>query len=244
MVGDATTASKPSVTSWPWDGVNRRRTGGREPDRPSVSSLPASPAGSGRRGRAARSNAGTYRQGTDMRKVILKMHTSLDGYVRDAGGEVRDWIFRSYDEELQAWEVDLLWQAGTHVMGRRLYEEMAAYWPRSTEPFAQPMNEIPKVVFSRTMRRADWGPSRVFAGAVEAELARLKQDSGKDILAHGGAEFAQALSGFGLIDEYRLIVHPVFLAGGLPLFRTPTDLKLLGVRSFPAGAVAVTYGRA
>ena len=90
-----------------------------------------------------------------MRNVVLKMHVSLDGYVKATSGDVMGWIFRTYDNELKAWEVDLLWQAGTHIMGRRLYEEMVAYWPTSTEEFAPPMNEIPKVVFSKTMRQAD-----------------------------------------------------------------------------------------
>jgi dihydrofolate reductase len=78
---------------------------------------------------------------------------------------------------------------------------------------------------------------------VGEELARLKQESGKDILAHGGAEFAQSLSRLRLIDEYRFIVHPIVLAGGLPLFKASMDLKLLSTRSFPAGAVALIYGR-
>ena len=81
---------------------------------------------------------------------------------------------------------------------------------------------VPKVVFSKTMRQADWTHSRISNCDVEEELARLKQESGKAILAHGGAEFAQSLSRLGLIDEYRLIVHPVYLAGGLPLFKEPT----------------------
>jgi len=178
-----------------------------------------------------------------MRQVVLKMHVSLDGYVRAASGDVLDWVFRTYDDKLKAWEVDLLWQAGTHIMGRRLYEEMAAYWPTSTEAFAPPMNEIPKVVFSKTMRQANWTQSRVSNGDVEEDLAHLKQESGKAILADGGAEFAQSLSRLGLIDEYRLIVHPVVLAGGLPLFEEPMDLKLVSTRSFPAGAVALIYGR-
>jgi len=69
--------------------------------------------------------------------------------------------------------------------------------------------------------------------------ARLKHESGKDILVHGGPNFAQSLSGLGLIDEYRLIVHPLFLAEGLPLFKAPMDLKLLNARPFPAGTVAL-----
>ena len=136
-----------------------------------------------------------------MRNVVLKMHVSLDGYVKATSGDVMGWIFRTYDEELKAWEVDLLWQAGTHIMGRRLYEEMAAYWPTSTEEFAPPMNEIPKVVFSKSMRQADWAHSRNSNGDVEEELGCLQQESGTAILAHGGPEFAQSLSRLGLIFE-------------------------------------------
>ena len=177
-----------------------------------------------------------------MRRLVLKMHVSLDGYVRAAGGDVTGWIFRTYDDELRSWEVDLLWQAGTHIMGRNLYEEMAAYWPSSTEVFAPPMNEIPKVVFSRTLKRADWQGSRVFAGDVAEEVGRLKREPGKNLLAHGGAAFARSLSALGLVDEYRLVVHPLVLGGGLPLFTRPMDLKLLSTRSFPAGAIAMVYG--
>ncbi|MBI1881234.1 MAG: dihydrofolate reductase [Chloroflexi bacterium] len=178
-----------------------------------------------------------------MRKVVLKIHVSLDGYIRAASGDVMDWVFRTYDDELKAWEVDTLWQAGTHIMGRKLYEEMAAYWPTSTEDFAPPMNEIPKVVFSRTLKQADWSNSRVASGDLTEELARLKLEPGQDILVHGGANFVQSLSKLSLIDEYRLIVHPVALTSGLPIFAEVMDLKLLDSKAFPAGAIALIYGR-
>jgi hypothetical protein len=95
-----------------------------------------------------------------MRKVILKMHVSLDGFVARPDGNL-DWFLDAFDDELTAWEVEGLWQAGVHIMGRATYHDMAAYWPNSTEPFAAPMNEIPKVVFSRTLKEADWEGSRV-----------------------------------------------------------------------------------
>jgi dihydrofolate reductase len=113
-----------------------------------------------------------------VRKVILKMHVSLDGFVGTLSGDV-DWIFRSYDDELKTWEVDLLWQAGTHIMGRVLYHDMAEHWPSSTEAFAPPMNEIPKVVFSGTLKEADWTDSRVVAGETAEEISRLKEQPGR-----------------------------------------------------------------
>ena len=94
-------------------------------------------------------------------------------------------------------------------MGRRTYDDMAGYWPCSTEPFAPAMNEIPKVVFSRTLRQATWTASRVAGGDVADEIAALKRQPGKDILAHGGVRFARSLAYLGLVDEYRLLIHPV-----------------------------------
>jgi dihydrofolate reductase len=178
-----------------------------------------------------------------MRKLVLKMHVSLDGFVGTSSGDV-DWIFSDFDEELGAWEVEGLWQAGVHIMGRVTYGDMAEHWPKSTEPFAPPMNEIPKVVFSKTLKDADWTDSRVASGDLTEEISRLKQEPGKDILAHGGSGFAQALSRQGLIDEYRLILHPVALGTGLSLFSDPIELELQSARTFATGAVALTYEQA
>lgn len=177
-----------------------------------------------------------------MRKMRFKIHTSLDGYVRGPDGAVMDWVFKTYDDELQQWEVDRLWAAGTHIMGRNLYEEMANYWPTLNEPFAPPMNDIPKVVFSKTLT-ATWSGTRIASGDLAAEITQLRSEPGKPILLHGGPTLTRALAELDLIDEYTLIVHPTALAGGLPLFVKPIDLTLLDEKVFPAGAVALTYGR-
>jgi len=160
-------------------------------------------------------------------------------------------------------------------MGSRTFRDMAAYWPTSTEPFAPPMNEIPKVVFSRgdlqrsnlhrseaTRALADaraqsadaptravpaaesWMNPRVATGDLADEIARLKQEPGKDVVAHGGAAFARSLLRLGLVDEFCLLTHPVALGRGLPLFvelPAPLDLELLETRAFPRGAVAHVY---
>ena len=178
-----------------------------------------------------------------MRKVLLKIHVSLDGYIRSNNGEGVDWVFQSYDDELRAWEVDFLWQAGTHVMGLNLYRDMANYWPTSTEVFAEPMNTIPKVVFSKTLKKADWAGTHIASGDLTEEISHLKQEPGKNILVHGGASFVQSLTKFKLIDEYHLIVHPIVLSAGLPLFVEPLDLKLMYSRVFPSGSILVGYTR-
>jgi dihydrofolate reductase len=103
------------------------------------------------------------------------------------------------------------------------------------------MNEVPKVVFSKTLEKAEWPPFRIARGDLAEELASLKREPGKDIMAHGGARFVQALSRRGLIDEYRLVIHPVALGSGLALFKdlpAPLHLKLVEAKTFPNGTVA------
>lgn len=181
-----------------------------------------------------------------MRKVILKLHVSLDGYLCAARGDAMDWVFRTYDDELKAWELAQLRQAGVHAMGRALYEEMAAYWPTSSEVFAEPMNSIPKLVFSNTLEEATWTDTSIARGDAPHALQRLLQEPAVDerpILVHGGVSFVQGLLQHKLIDEMLLIVHPVALAKGLPLFTEPMDLHLISSRTFPAGAVLMVYGR-
>jgi dihydrofolate reductase len=207
-----------------------------------------------------------------MRKLVLKMSVSVDGFVGGPNGEI-DWLFRSMDEGSTAWTVNSIGQAGVHVMGSRTFRDMAAYWPSSTEPFARPMNEIPKVVFARhglgdgksgptTQALSDaraqatgnaaqatpavesWRAARVATGDLAEEVARLKQEPGKEILAHGGARFAQSLVKGGLVDEYRLLIHPVVLGRGLPLFAeltAPVDLTLIESHRFGRGVIANIY---
>lgn len=104
-------------------------------------------------------------------------------------------------------------------MGGVTYREMAAYWPASTSVYAAPMNNIPKVVFSRTLPSPDRPESRIARGDLADEIDTLREPGG-DIMAHGGARFVQALSRQHLIDEYRLIIRPVALGSGLPCSKT------------------------
>jgi dihydrofolate reductase len=202
-----------------------------------------------------------------MKQLILKMSVSVDGFVGGPNGEI-DWIFRSYDAGATAWTMETLWQTSVHIMGSRTFQDMAAYWPTSTEPYAAPMNAIPKIVFSRsgqlqaattqaladakrqrTEETAASGPSSwttpgVASGDFASEIARLKQQPGKPILAHGGAGFARSLVRHGLVDEFRLLVHPVALGRGLSLFADldrPLDLRLVSATAFDGGAVAHVY---
>jgi dihydrofolate reductase len=177
-----------------------------------------------------------------MRKVVLKMHSSLDGFVLGPDGDL-DWVFGTIDDDMAEWEVAGLWQAGVHIMGSSTYHEMAEHWPSSTAPYAPPMNDIPKVIFSKTLERADWTDSRVAGGDIADEIGNLRDEDGGVILAHGGPSFAQSLIAADLIDEYQLVVHPVALGAGTALFPTRVELQRTDVKAFPAGAFAVTYRR-
>lgn len=210
--------------------------------------------------------------GTFMRRLVLKMCISIDGFIGGPHGEV-DWIFETLDESATAWLEDTLWQAGVHIMGSHTFRDMAAYWPCSSERLAAPMNQIPKIVFSKkglveprgprltaTFRDpslllksrstslspnvATWTDAAVASGDLTEEIGRLKRQPGKDILAHGGARFVQSLVKLGLIDEYRLLIHPVVLGSGLRLFANlerPLDLTLVSTTVFGGGTVAHVY---
>jgi dihydrofolate reductase len=133
---------------------------------------------------------------------------------------------------------------GTHIMGRVTYDDMSAYWPSSKHAFAGPMNEIPKVVFSRTLPSADWPDSRIARGDLAEEIDALRHEPGGDIMAHGGATFVQALSRRHLIDEYRLVIRAVALGSGLPLFKdltAPLPLTLVSATTYPDGTAIHVY---
>jgi dihydrofolate reductase len=130
------------------------------------------------------------------------------------------------------------------LFGRVTYEGMAAYWPSATGEVADIMNAIPKVVFSRTLARADWNNTRLVTGDAERDVPRLKQQPGKDLLIFGGAKLTASLTRAGLIDEYRLGLNPVVLGAGSPLFKPESGgmkMKLLEARAFLTGCVLLRY---
>jgi len=179
-----------------------------------------------------------------MRPVVLQMGVTVDGYVAGPGGE-GDWRLPAEHPDVRAWKVASLRQAGTHIMGRVTYEQMAGHWPNATGDYADFMNNLPKVVFSTTLPAAEWAGSQIARGDLAQEIAALKSESGGEIImAHGGAAFVQALSRLALIDEYRLVILPVALGNGLPLFKDlaqPLRVDLAETKSFPDGTVIHVY---
>jgi dihydrofolate reductase len=179
-----------------------------------------------------------------MRSLVLSSFLSLDGYSFDPGTEIYQLLEDIDDPEQDEYFVGRLRAAGTHIMGRVTYEEMAKAWPGSDLAIAGPMNEIPKVVFSSTLASADWTETRIARGDTADEIARLKAEPGGDIIAHGGMAFAHSLISLGLVDEYRLWLLPAAAGDGVPLFAGLTPLRLLTGRTFPSGLIELCYAPA
>lgn len=152
------------------------------------------------------------------------------------------------DPEQEEYFLDRIGRAGTHIMGRVTYEEMARFWPEAHDhPVAPFMNNIPKVVFSKTLQTAQWPESRIVSGDTAEEIAKLKAEPGGEILAHGGIAFAQSLARLDLVDEYRLWVAPAAVGRGKPLFAgldRPLTLRPVTSRVFRCGLVELVYARA
>jgi dihydrofolate reductase len=183
-----------------------------------------------------------------MRQVVLQFYVSLDCYSCDVDNGIRDVMMGIDDDEQEEYFVRRLWEAGTHIMGRSTYQDMAQFWPNSSHPSAKAMNEIPKVVFSRTLQSADdWPETRIASGDTAEEIAKLKAEPGGEILAHGGTKFQQSLVQLGLVDEYRLWVLPAAAGRGVPLFTgldKPLKLRLVKNTTFPSGVLELVYAPA
>jgi dihydrofolate reductase len=180
-----------------------------------------------------------------MRKLVLSMGVSLDGLVaRPAEVRAAGWGLPGEDPDLQRRKLDWFGDIDLHLMGRVAYDEMSQHWPVSDHPYAEPMNTIPKVVFSSTLEHGDWNETRIARGDLATQITELKRQDGKDMLAWGGAAFAQSLSRLRLVDEYRLILQPIALGAGLPLFGDlddPLRLELVDAKVYASGAALHVY---
>lgn len=189
------------------------------------------------------------------------MSMSLDGFISGPNGE-KNWLFQHGSQAAQAWIIENLWQAGALVMGSQTYRDLAEYWPAADSPFAPVMNEVPKIVFSKTVdaerngaRKAhqqqtnavrSWQEARVMSGDLAAEISNLKREAGKDLYVLGGATFAHSLIAADLVDEFKLIAAPVAIGTGIPLFsKAERYLSLNLVDAIKLdGPVALVYKRA
>jgi dihydrofolate reductase len=181
-----------------------------------------------------------------VRKVIMFNMVTLDGYFEGPNHDI-DW--HRTDEEFNDFSIEQIKTADSILFGRVTYQLMESYWPTpdalANDPeVAGSMNSTPKYVFSRTLDQASWSNTTLIKGNAVEGVAKLKQQAGKIMLLCGSADLAADLTAHGLIDEYRLMVNPVVIGSGTPLFKEVKEqlnLKLLKSRAFGNGNVLLYY---
>lgn len=187
-----------------------------------------------------------------MRKLVLFLHASLDGFVEGPKGEM-DLGWASYDADLEKYVKENLSTADTVLWGRGTYQMMHSYWtsvpsnPSASQHelnHAEWIEKTAKIVFSTTLEKVEWNNSRLVKEDVEEEIKNLKQQQGKDMVILGSPRFAHHLMQLDLIDEYKITVSPVLIGSGLPLFqglKEKINLKLIENKTFDSGAIGLVY---
>jgi dihydrofolate reductase len=185
-----------------------------------------------------------------MRKLVLFMHVSLDGFVAGNNGEM-DWI--NVDEEIFEYDEQRTHESDTALYGRTTYQMMEAYWPTAADQpnptkhdieHSRWYSHVAKVVLSRTMREANLVNTKIISDNLTDEIIKLKQGAGKEIIIFGSPTAAHSLMAAGLIDDYWLFVNPVLLGQGIPLFKgikDKTALTLVASKVFSSGVVCLHY---
>lgn len=185
-----------------------------------------------------------------MGKLVVTEFMTLDGVVEDPGGsegtEHGGWSFKFPDDEGMKFKLDETLEAGSMLLGRVTYEGFAEAWPGRKDPagFADKMNSMPKYVVSSTLTDPSWHNSTVLSGDVAGEVAALKEREEGIILVAGSVSLVRALREHGLVDEYRLMVHPIVLGSGKRLFAEQDDasvLELAESRTLGSGSLILTY---
>jgi dihydrofolate reductase len=182
-----------------------------------------------------------------MRKLIVFNQITLDGYFTDAKGDM-SWA-RKQDPEWTAFTSENASGGGELLFGRVTYEMMSSFWPTPqahalAPTVAQRMNQLPKVVFSRTLERADWNNTKLVQGNIEAEVQKLKAAPGQDLVLMGSGSVVSQLAQARLIDSYQIVISPTVLGRGRTLFAGVTEkfqLKLEKTRTFSNGNVVLWY---
>ena len=179
-----------------------------------------------------------------MGRLIMWNLITLDGMFEGAQPWALDWHEYAWGEELEQFSLEQGLEAGALVFGRRTYEGMAAYWATATGEIAEFMNAVPKYVFSRTLRRAEWSNTTLVKEEAGRAVARLKEEHGTDLFVFGSADLSATLIRDRLFDEYRIGLVPVTLGEGSPLFKPgsrPLTLKLLQSRPLGERCLLLRY---
>ena len=181
-----------------------------------------------------------------MRKLFSFNMVTLDGFFAGPGGDIS---WHNVDEEFNEFAIQQTGTLDVIMFGRVTYQMMASYWPTETAIKDDPvvagqMNRASKLVFSRTLDKAEWNNTRLIKDHTAEEITKLKQQPGRDMAIFGSANLMSTLMHLDLIDEHRIIVNPVVLGSGIPLFQGiqhPLKLKLLNSRTFRSGNVLLYY---
>jgi len=191
-----------------------------------------------------------------MKKIFVHMIVSLDGYINGPDGEMN---LHFVDDEFEDYINNLLKSIDGMIYGRKSFELLSQYWPTAAEnpdaaadpsnpekhiEAAHMMNELPKYVVSKTIKKAEWNNSHIISENLYGEISKLKNETGKDIALFAGGETASNFIRLNLIDELRIVLNPVVFGGGSPLFRGGYDrinLKLLKTKKFQSGAIVLYY---
>ena len=181
-----------------------------------------------------------------MRKVIMFNMISPDGYFE---GPDRDINWHQVDEEFNDFALEQLSSADGLVFGRITYQLMASFWPTPAGLEGEPataswMNSLPKYVFSKTLEKVGWNNTQLISGEAVEMLKKLKQETGKDLFIFGSADLAATFTKHSLIDEYRLMVNPVVLGAGVPMFKDTEEmikLTLIHMKVFRNGNALLSY---
>lgn len=181
-----------------------------------------------------------------MRKLLVFNFTTLNGYFEGPGGDLS---WHTHGEEEGRYAAESVGKGGVLLFGRVTFEHMASYWPtpqaRQQAPaVAEGMNKAEKIVFSRKLKKADWENTRIIDGDLVTAVRELKQSPGNDMCILGSGSIVTQLSDAGLIDVYQLMVDPVALGAGTPMFkglRKKLDLRLMSTRTFKSGVILLSY---
>jgi dihydrofolate reductase len=187
-----------------------------------------------------------------VRKIIVSERITLDGFIAGIHGEM-DWMEEFFDEALADYESELQKTVDTTLFGRETYQGFESYWPkvaidpsspRGMAEYAQQLNAMGKIVFSKTLFHVEWNNSVLLHEIDPVEITKMKQEPGHDLVIYGSASIVQTLTNLDLIDRYQLLVFPIVLGSGKPLFLDishKVKLSLVNGRTYPSGVMELWY---
>ena len=184
-----------------------------------------------------------------MKKIIVGLHTTFDGIMSGPSGDednMVSWGMPGVIDSTPDFQ-NSFQEFDTILLGRVTYEGLSQFWPTQSGEFADLMNNTPKIVFSTTLSKVKWGAFdniSLINKNIEAEVKKLKKKKGKNMIVFASSKLVQSLTNMGLVDEYRIVVHPVILGNGKRLFdniKARSDLKLESAKPYKSGAILLRY---